>query len=89
MYGLKRGYKSFIGRLQSFTGLLGGSWVVLSGVIIGRATIVICPTCITGLITLLRTTPKPEPYRTLKGTLKGTLTESPLIFTHEPPSRAP
>ena len=44
-------------------GLLGGSWVVISGVI-SRATKVI--THIRGLITPLITTPKPQkPYRTL------------------------
>ena len=55
------------------TAILGGSWVVISGVI-SRVTIVI--TQIRGLITPLITTPKPEflktPIEPFRGTLKGT-----------------
>ena len=56
--------------------LLGGSWVVISRDI-SRITIHI--TYIRGLITPLITTPKPDKsYRTLTGTHKGTLKETPL-----------
>ena len=70
------------GDLHSLPKLLGGSWVVISGVI-SRVTILI--THIRGLITLLITTLNPKPYNP-KDPFKGTLLITPLITTHEPPS---
>ena len=70
--------------------LLGGSWVVISG-LIGRVTIVRSP--IRGLTTLLITTldPKPKPLSECErrnpkpyGTLKGTLP-----ITHNPTNNYP
>ena len=50
--------------------MLGGSWVVINGVI-SRITIII--THVAGLVTLLITTPKPKnPVEPFEGTLKGT-----------------
>ena len=61
-------------------GLLGGSWVVINGVI-SRVTI-----HIRGLITPLIATHKP-PGESLKGTLNPYNPITPLITAREPPSR--